>query len=254
MPFPNPNAQGGGVIYVPDDCEDDVFVVAMSCPPITGTKTFSPVESAISGSPFAVMTSYTCGSIGFDFNEAERRVRTRMTLREQRAVERRVWQGSTGVLGTVPGLFRGAVNLGAAACPAEAISLLEQTLADNAVNQGIIHARSGMASLLYSDFLIERLNPRLLATTLGHAYAFGQGYDGTGPTGQPVTSNTEWMYATGRVLIWQDPEVFVPPPERVMDKTLNQVNLVAERVYAVAIECGIWAVQVTHSCVTAGEG
>src|SRR5262245_29193993 len=94
MPFPNPNV-GGCVIYVPDTCEDDVFLIAMNCPPVTGTKTFSTVEAPVSGSPFSVLTSYTCGSIGFSFAEAKQRVINRMSSREQRAVERRLWQGSS---------------------------------------------------------------------------------------------------------------------------------------------------------------
>lgn len=253
MPFPSPNAQGGGVIYVPDACEDDVFLYSMQCPPITGTKTFSAIETAVSGAPFGLITSYTCGAIGFSFEEAERRVRIRMQLREQRGVEKRIWQGSSGELGTVTGLFRNATNLGAASCPAEAVSSLEQTLADNGVVGGIIHARVGMATHFGADHILEHPKPNYCTTPYGTPYVFGQGYDGTGPTGQAVTSSTEWLYASGRVLIWQDPEVWVPPPREVLDKSGNQLSLVAERVYAVAIECGVWAIQVTHSCATAGE-
>jgi len=254
MPFPTPDAQGGGVIYVPDDCAKDVFLYSMQCPPITGSKEFTGIETAVSGAPFGVITSYTCGAIGFSFDEAVERVRTRMGLREQRAVEKRIWQGSSGALGTITGLFRNATDLGAATCPAEAISLLEQTLADNGVLDGLIHARPGMATHFGADHILEHPRPRLMTSPLGTPYVFGQGYDGTGPTGQATTSSTEWMYATGRVLVWQDPEIFVPPPEQVLDLSTNQLSLVAERVYAVAIECGVWAVNVTHSCTTAGEG
>ena len=254
MAFPSENAQGGGVIYVPDDCNNDVSLYSMQCPPITGTKVFSGVEQAVSGNPFGVITSYTCGSLGFSFDEAERRVRTRMAMREQAAVERRLWQGSSGALGTITGLFRNAVNLGAASCPAEAVGILEQTLADNGVNAGLIHARQGLATPFWADFIIERQGPRRLTTMLGTPYVFGQGYDGTGPTGQATTTSTEWIYATGRVLIWQSPEIWVPPIGQVLDRSTNQLTLVAERLYAVAIECGVWAIQVTHNCVTAGEG
>jgi hypothetical protein len=254
MPFPSASAQGGGVIYVPDDCEDDVFLYSMQCPAITGTKTFSAIEAPVSGAPFGVLASYTCGSLGFSFAEAEQRVRTRLSMREQRAVERRLWQGSSGVLGTVTGLFRNATNLGSAACPAEAIGILEQTLADNGVSAGIIHARPGLAAPFAADHLIERVSPRRLTTMLGTPYVFGQGYDGTGPTGQATTASAEWVYATGRVLIWRNDEVFVPDPREVLDRSTNQLSLVAERIFAAAVECGVWAIQVTHSCTTAGEG
>jgi hypothetical protein len=55
------------------------------------------------------------------------------------------------------------------------------------------------------------------------------------------------MYATGRVPIWQDPEVFVPPVD-VLNRSDNTLSLVAEQVYALGIECGKWAVQVTRDC------
>lgn len=256
MPFPNPQAMGGGVQYVPDICEDNYYLVPLDCPPITGTKTFDAVEGSVSGAPFSVLTSYTCGSLGFSFAEAERRVRIRMTMREQTAVEQRVWSGTSGALGTITGLFRNAVNLGSAGCPVEAIEILEQTLADNDVPGGMIHARPGMSAHLTNNYLIhyQNLNGRALSTVIRTPLVFGRGYDGSGPTGQAADATTEWMYASGRVLVWQDPQIWVPDPGQVLDKSTNQLSLVAERPYAVAVECGVWAIQVTRTCTTSGGG
>jgi hypothetical protein len=253
MPFPVEPAQGGGVIYVPDTCVDDVYLYDMTCPPVSGSKTFAPIDTAVSGSPFGVITSYTCGSIGFNFDEGAQRVRTRMQLRAQRAVERRVWQGQTigQGQGVIPGLFRSATSLGTAGCATEAIELLEQVLADNGVLGGIIHARPGMAAHLEQAHQIQYQGARL-QTCLRTPFVFGQGYDGSGPAGQQPTTSTEWMYASGRVLIWQDPEIAVPDIGQTMDRSLNQMYAVAEQVYAVAIECGIWAVEVTRTCTTTG--
>jgi hypothetical protein len=253
MEWPRPESQGGGIIYVPDACEDDVFLIAMDCPPITGTKTFSPIEAPVSGAPFTVMTSYTCGSIGFSFAEVEQRVRTRMDLHAQRAVEKRIWSGSTGTLGTIPSLFAGATNLGSAGCPVEAVQILEQTLADNAVIGGIIHARPAMSPHLANNHLVERGdNRRQRVTPIGTQYAFGQGYAGTGPSGGAISATSEWMFASGRVLIWAG-DTFVPPVEQTLNKTNNQVFAIAEKTFAVAIECGVWAIQVNHTCTTAGS-
>lgn len=254
MPFPDGSVQGAGILYVPDTCEDDIFLVATNCPPITGTKTFSAIEAAVSGSPFVVLTSYTCGSLGFSFEEVEQRVRTRMLLREQRAVEKRVWQGSSGALGTITGLFRNATNLGAAGCPVEAIEILEQTLADNGVVGGLIHARVGMSAHLANNHQVQYVRPNYKTTCYGTPYVFGQGYDGSGPTGQVADASTEWMYASGRVAVWQEQEIFVPPPRQTMDRSTNQMNVIAERFYNVAVECGVWAIQVTRTCTTAGGG
>lgn len=252
--FPNAGAIGAGIIYVPNTCEDDIFLVATNCPPVTGTKTFSAIEAPVSGSPFVVMTSYTCGSIGFSFEETAERVRTRMMLREQRAVEKRVWQGSNGALGTITGLFRNAINLGAAGCSVEAIEILEQTLADNGVVGGLIHARVGMSPHLANNHLIEQVRPNLKTTPYGTPYVFGRGYDGSGPTGQAADASTEWMYASGRITVWRDAEIFVPSPQQTMDRSTNQMNVIAERFFNVIVECGVWAIQVTRTCTTSGGG
>lgn len=249
MPFPEAAAMGGGIQYVPDTCEDDVFVYAMNCPPVSGSKSFSGNEPAISGTPFGVFTSYTCGSIGYSFAEVEQKVRLRMQLREQRGVERRLWQGvPQGGIGGLPGLFQSATTLSAAACITEALFSLEQALADNGVVGGIIHARPGMSAIMAQQHLLETRG-RQLVTRLGTPVVFGQGYDGTGPAGQATTTTTEYMYASGRVLIWGS-DTWVPPIGETMDRSLNQIYTVAERIFDVIVECGSWAIQVTHDCTT----
>jgi hypothetical protein len=249
MTFPTPPAMGGGIIYVPDTCEDDVFIYAMNCPPVSGSKTFSGNESPVSGMPFSVYTSYTCGSIGYSFAEIEAKVRLRMQLREQRAVERRVWQGSPlGGTGGIAGLFQSAVTVGPASCITDATAILEQTLADNGVVGGIIHARPYMSAHMANAHLLEKQG-RQLTTKIGTPVCFGQGYNGTGPAGQAVAATTEYMYATGRVMIWGT-EAEDPPIGETMDRALNQIYTVAEKIYAVAIECGVWAIQVTRDCTT----
>lgn len=251
MDFPGP--PGVGVTYIPDTCVDDVYLYDMTCPAVSGSKTYAAIDLPVSGAPFSVITSYTCGSIGFSFAEVEQRIRTRMALRAQRAVERRVWQGQTLAQGqgAIPGLFRSATSLGSAGCATEAMELLEQALADNGVVGGLIHARPGMAAHLEQAHQIQ-YQGRRLQTCLGTPFVFGQGYDGTGPAAQATTTDTEWMYASGRVLIWATPDVFVPPVDQILDRATNQISIVAEQIYAVAIECGIWAVEVTRNCTTTG--
>ena len=252
LPMPRVEAQGGGVQYVPDTCEDDVFLYAINCPPVSGSKTFSGIETAVSGAPFGVITSYTCGSLGFSWEEIEQRVRTRMTLREQRAVERRVWQGIDGSngQGIQAGLLRGATALTAAGCVTEAIELLEQQLADAGVVGGIIHARPGMAAHLATSHLLKEGPGRRFTTPLGTPYAFGQGYNGTGPAGEATTADTEYMYASGRVLIWGS-DIEIPDPRQTMNRSTNQMFVLGEKVYVVLIECGVWSTVVTRSCATA---
>lgn len=251
MEFPTAESRAGGLIYVPDTCVDDYGLYALNCPPVADSKAFYGVDTPVSGAPFAVYTSYTCGPVGYTLQEAEQRVLTRMLLREQRAVERRIWAGwSGGGLTTIPSLFAGATVLPAASCPVEAMRSLEQALSDNGVVGGLIHARTGMASYLANNYQIIYRTDRIFGTPRGNTFVFGDGYTGVGPSGQGATSTTEWMYATGRVALWTEPDVHVPNPGQTFDRTANQMYILAERIWAAAIECGVWAIQVTRDCTT----
>jgi hypothetical protein len=252
--MPRVEAQVGGIEYVPDTCEDDVFLYAINCPEVSGSKTFTGIEDAVSGAPFAVLASYTCGSVGWTIEEIENRINTRMMLHEQRAVERRVWQGfdNSNAQGALEGLFRGATTLTAAGCVTEAVAALEQALADNGVVGGSIHARPYMAShLAQSHLTMPGRSARQFTTYRGTPVAFGEGYDGTGPSGQAVTSTAEYMYASGRVVLWSSP-IQIPNPRETMDRTTNQMYVVGEKVWVALVECGVWAIQVTRDCSTAG--
>lgn len=254
LPMPRDTAMGGGVEFVPDTCEDDIFLYAIECPEVSGSKTFTGIEDAVSGAPFGVITSYTCGSVGWSIEEIKARLNVRMSLHEQRAVERRVWQGfnNSNAQGAMTGLFRGATSLGSADCPTQAVAMLEQALADNGVVGGSIHARPFMSAHLANSHLTEiGRRPGTYFTYAGTPVVFGQGYDGTGPTGQAVTSTAEYMYASGRIVLWTS-GVEIPDPRETMDRTANQMYAIAEKVYVALVECGVWAVQVTRDCSTAG--
>ena len=56
IPFPVEEAVGGGIQYIPDTCESNVYLYDMTCPPVSGSKTFDVLDTSISGSPFAVIT------------------------------------------------------------------------------------------------------------------------------------------------------------------------------------------------------
>lgn len=255
LPMPFPEAEGGGIQYVPDACEDDIFMYAINCPPVSGSKTFSGIDTAVSGSPFACVVSYTCGSIGFSFEEVRQRLATRMMLREQRAVERRVWQGwnlSNG-LGTLPGLLSTATDVGASSCPTEGVARLEQALADNGIVGGYIHARPFMAAHLAKAHLIEKVGRVWYTKGVGTPIVFGQGYDGSIPNGSPPTSGStaEAMYASGRILVWTS-ELQIPDIGQTMNRSTNQITALGEKVYVATMECGAWVTSVTRNCTTVG--
>lgn len=254
MPLPTPMAGMFGLIYVPDTCVSDVFLYQITNnPSVSGSKTFSGIDTAVSGAPFGVIVSYTCASVGWTQAEIEQRLATRMMLREQRAVERRLWQGQLGgsqTLGPILGQFRGATALAAASCITEATEMLEQALADNGVVGGMIHARPGMNPHFANGHILEK-SGRQFTTPLGTPIVFGQGYDGSGPNGEVPDTDNEYMYASGRVLVWQETEPFTAPISQIFNTSTNTISNFSERKYLTTVECGVWSIKVTRNCTTA---
>lgn len=247
-PFPVAPAMGNGVEWVEESCGDG-YLYPLTYPAPSGTKTFDPIGDTVNADPFAVYASQLYPPVGYTLPEIEARVLRRLALTEQRVVERRLWQGGGGVTG----LFRAptVTTLSAASCPAVAMAALEQALADAGVVGGLLHARVTMASQFAAGHLLERGGGGRPVTPYGTTIVFGAGYDGTGPTGNAVSDTTEWVYATGRVHVYRD-DPWVPPLGEVLNRSTNQLYALAERIYAVGVECGVWAIQVTRDCVTAG--
>lgn len=252
QPLPRIEAEYGGLEYQPDTC-GITRLWNSTCDPIT-SKIFDEGVPTVYADPFVVYTSWLCGSIGYSVEEIRSRLLTRLSLKEQMGVEQRLWGGYAGQ--SIEGLFHGAdvVDLGDAGCVTAGISALEQTLADNGVVGGIIHARPGLSSWLSRDHLVDHPSTRLMTTPYGTPYSFGYGYDGSAPQGTAPTGTlgetTEWIYATGRVQVWRG-DVGIPTIREILNRSTNQQYALAERPYLVGVECGIWAVQVTTECAGA---
>jgi hypothetical protein len=176
--------------------------------------------------------------------------------------------GGGGAAGVAGGVLQQLANIGAAAgfqdltataCAtvAEGVSLLEQSAADNYYGQAVIHARPRLASFFGRSGLIRVVGlPPAASPGTNNMFTqnlnvinFGNGYTGVGPTGQaadqtPVTGN-EYMYATGRVCVWQG-DIITSEPDQLLDKTSDQRGLYAWRPYLVGIECFAACVKVTR--------
>lgn len=242
-----PHAIGGGTEFVPEVCVDGRVYPAL-CDATPPVKTFDVITGRTFGPPFVVYTTLNCGSQGFNWTELEGRVRRQFAAGEQRAVERAFWGGDE--VDTPDFLHDATVgtptvtNVGVAASVPAGIALLEQFLADCYGLPGIIHARPRLAAhLLGAQQLVQA--PPKLKTWRGNTVVFGDGYSGNGIANDPPTSTTEWVYATGRVFIWRSEDVLVPPPRQTMNRQANQRFLLAERNYALAVECCIGAVEIT---------
>lgn len=222
--------------------------VACQAPPYPAITQDGP-SGMVRAYAFDVYATETMPPIGHSASEAARRVRARLTMHEQQAVELALWGGGEGVTGVLQQLADAGsvIDAGTAADVVEAVSLLEQAGAAYPANL-LIHARPRIGAYLAARGVV-RVTPdsKPNETHFGSRYVLGDGYAGVGPAGEAVDATTEYMVATGRVIIWRDPQVWVSPPDQVLSTTTNQRGMIARRTYAVAVEGFAASVKVTRA-------
>lgn len=258
----NPHMMSVGAQWEAESCTKARLYPAPCQEPPYDSFTYDPREALRAVYAFNVYASEICTPVGTSLREAHRRVRTRLELGAQTGVEAALWGGA----GTIQGVFQ-LMNTATLVTPVtaattlvEAVSTLEQTAAGLGDGPILIHARPRMAAYMGARGLLDAgpFSPSLPAsakelkrTHLGSTVVFGGGYAGTSPDDATAPSATqEYMFATGRVLIWQS-AVVDGPPEGVGDQTLNlttnQRAIFAYRTYGISVECFAAAVQVTRA-------
>lgn len=236
-----------GLQFYADDCGDHTQVYNQTCE-------FSPVKLIHEGSemvetdPFWLVTRRRCGAVGRTAEEIRNAVRGQLDASEQREVEDVLWRGAVGQ----PGVLHLTGNPGtvvvtpSAPGAGAAISALEEAYYSVNGYVGTIHVNMvAEGALEYAGLL----NPQagVLRTRIGTAVSLGSGYNITGPAGVAPAAGFVWAFMTGYTTVWRstDDQIPQPDPRRVMDRALNQWDVVSERVYAAAWSCPeVFAVQV----------
>lgn len=207
---------------------------------------------------FTVYDGYLCRLPGRP-SEAEvfDRARTALELGEQRTVELVVWTGLAGTqivephLASPDAVVVNAVMLPTAddalALPA-AIAALEDYAACNYGGQPVIHAPRGVAELMQARYLLER-DGAVLRTILGTPVAFYGCSPNTGPDGSEAPPGTAWIYITGPVAMRRGPVLVAPESlAAALDRTTNEVYVLAEREVVIGWDCIHAAVLADISC------
>lgn len=226
LPLPT-HGLAGGVVYEPVSCGfARSYATLCHTSESLSEKTFDPNETPITRESFVVYASLACGSAGKTSMELEAKVRRRLANGEQSVAE----AGMATILaaGATP-LVAPGVTL------TDVVGELEQWLyGTDAVpapadaqygNVGYLHASPRIAAhAMNADLIVQ--DGRLLRTRMGTVWVFGGGYpdDGT-------------IYVSGNVTVWRAPDVFVSPPQQLLNRTTNQYRLIAEREYAVSYDC-----------------
>lgn len=238
---------GGGIRFDNDWCGDGHLYPAV-CDATPPSKVFDTQDAVITGLPFFVYASLLCGAIGYRTSEYETRARRRLATSEQPAVELGLWGGDA--VSGVTGVFQqfAPAPLAAVDTFTEGVAALEQELAScNAGKEGFIHGRPRTAAYMANEHLTHREGTgagAVVRTARGNRLVWGDGYSGIGPGGEALDPATEWLFATGRILLWRA-DVEVIDPRQTIDRSLNQQYVIAERPYVIAVECCVAAIEVT---------
>lgn len=211
----------------------------------------------VEASAFTVYGGYLCRLPGRPQQaDIEDRIRQAIRLGEQRIVERTFWSGDLGntpFLASPDAVVLNAVDPPTAAdalSPVAGIAALESFLRENYGGTGVIHAPAGAVPLLAHYNQLRPDGGAPLRTWLGTPIAAGGGYViNTGPDGTPAPPGTSWLYATGPVAIRRG-EIFINPNTvaQALNRTTNEVEILAEREYVIGFDCLLAAVLITLSC------
>jgi hypothetical protein len=263
-----PHGANNGAIWVPDtSVAAHVNPTPCQAPPYSAF-TLDGFDNLAQAWPFIAYASLGTGAVGYNSDnwaEVKRRVVQRLMNYEQNVAERALmgtaadtaftgitnFAGTTapaaGIAGVNGGIFQQLAAAGASAGfhdltaggpfgLVEGISQLEQSLADNYYGQGFVHARPRLAAYmgLKSQFKFVPVPP-IEQTWNEDILVLGNGYAGTGPAGQVPATTIEYIWASGRIIIWRG-DVWVSPPDQLLNKVTNQMGLYAYRPYMIGVE------------------
>lgn len=247
------HARNGGIRYVTSLC-DDGFGYEIACIGATASKTteFSLGTTTVTGLSFIVAATVTCGAVGYTYEEQRAFVMERLRGVEQGVVES-IFSQST--FGQAPGLITGdgiTTVTGAGDSVGNVLSELERArycgFTGNVARYGppgILHVAIPVLNALKENHLVEWDGTRW-RTPMGTVVSAGC-YANNDPAGAAPADGVFWMYLTGQTTFWRTPdsEVQIAPVEGSLNRTTNQMLMLAEREYVVTYECGGFAKAVT---------
>ncbi|MFJ3856120.1 hypothetical protein ACIPRL_07835 [Streptomyces sp. NPDC090085] len=194
----------------------------------------------IEGDPFPVFASVECGPGGEFMAQAQGIARARLEAGEQCAVEKHVW----GVLQAEGGRSIGTPDL--ARPLLHALGEMDAWLARERGGVGVIHVPAELVGFLSgpSPLVWDAARGRV-RTRLGSSVVFGACYDmRQRPDGKDAKPGEATVFVSGPLVVRRSPVQSYDG----LDRVTNDAAGVAERVYAVAVDCPAAWMTVKVSC------
>jgi hypothetical protein len=236
-----------GLQFYADDCGDFIEVHNPECG-VNPLKNPTEGTELVGTDPYWLENRLRCGTVGRTAEDILRAARMRLDAMEQFHVERMLWSGDPAQLGILNLVNNVGTTIVTPIAPGAgaAISALENAYYQVNGYVGTIHVNTrAEGALQYAGMLQPRGG--VLRTPIGSAVSLGAGYGIDGPAEVAPAAGFVWAFMTGYTTVWRSTEAQIPQPDprRVMDRALNQWDVVAERVYAAAWSCPeVFAVQV----------
>lgn len=239
---------GNGVEWQPGVCEPaDAWEV--TCEQGGEKDQHSWDGPVVEAEPFVVYGRAKCGVMaGATLEQARAKARANLLRGEAYTVERTFMEGT---FGQSPSL-QDATDVSPAAGtlnPVGAMATLEAWLSETYLGVGVIHVPPAMVPYLCRYGLLERRGEQWVTCGLGTRVAIGAGYTANiGPDGTEAPAGEAWLYATGQVVIYRSDVMVSPDDQWGVNHRTNDVDVIAERVYALGYECSAVAVRSELSC------
>ena len=235
-----------GLQFFADDCGNFIEATNPECGVAPVEKTANEGTELVGTDPYWRETRMRCGTVGRPASEIQQAVQDRLKAMEQWHVENVLWNGIAAQPGVLNLINAGATPVNPVAPGAgAAIAALENAFYQANGYVGTIHVNTQAEGALENAGF---LNPEagVLRTRVGSAVSLGAGYGVNGPDDVAPAAGFVWAFMTGYVGVWRSENIMARVNvQRAMDRTLNQWDAIAERVYAAAWACPeVFAVQV----------
>jgi len=233
-----------GYSWSPESCGDGN--IGLICPAPGSVKEACPNPTIVEFQPFYVYASDKCSTWSYKERDFYGRATRKLLAAESWFLEHEIML-DTLALGNPAIATAGAVTVTAGALPPHvALARLEDALGDcNRGSRSMIHVRPGILDLLVVGQVLRR-EGNVWLTPMDNIVVPGRGYPATGPAGQPIGVNSEWIYATSMVQIRRSEIVLTPEPwdktsenpmgipQQAVDRSVNDIFVLAERIVSAA--------------------
>lgn len=246
-----------GIAWNPEACLPETESTFWWCPTEEGAawvderteKAVDDPPGVLTYRPWAAWVGEQCSTFGFAERDLPGRAARRLSASLSRIIETELWTGVVAQAAGFPNAYLASADaddLGSAGLM-YALASLQEYLAENVNDRGMIHATPRTVSLWFAGGGLRR-EGMLILDPFDNIVVPGQGYPGSSPDGSPApdSGDTAYAYATSMVTVVTDTRVMTVPSDlsEALNPSTNHVTYRAEQIVA-----AVWDSDCAHGAV-----